>query len=795
MAKVTALVALLVAGCAASPVTVPLGDVTVRLEPDGARMVIARADGTAILDGTMIGFRTATATFMELYGSFNIDESAPAWQVARGFSKIVPRADGVSFDVEGGGHGEITRVADGVLQVVLSGSGVNRATAAFRCQPDEHFLGFGAQTADVDHRGQTVPIWVSEQGIGKVDTDDPPGDWFFRGTRHSSYFPVPFFLSSRNYGVRADTTRRSVFAMCSETPDAWRVEAWEGTLSFHLFYGASPLEVIARKSDLEGRAPVPPPFTFAPWNDAIQGSASVRQVAQVLRQNHIPSSVIWTEDWAGGAQAGDNYSLTYQWSVDRTLYPDVEQLASELHASGFKFLAYFNTFVESDAAHYQAAVDGGFVIHRPDGSPYLFDGARFTQTSLLDLTNPAAGDFLAGYLNSALDLGFDGWMADYGEWLPVDAKLASGEDAQAMHDQYPLLWQKLNDRVLGARTDGLDRLVFVRSGHNGSQPVGHQVVWGGDQSTEFAPDDGLPTVVPIGLGLGVAGLPYYGSDIAGYQTAPNHPTSTKELFFRWTELGALSPIMRTHHGVQPALEWSFQRDAETLAHYKRWATFHARLFPYLEAAATDASLTGAPLMRAVALGFPADEKTWGLKDQFLLGPAILVAPVLTGGAVSRTVYLPAGHWIPLLGGAPIDGPVSVDVDAPVTELPLFVRSGTVLVMLPDPIDTLAPASDATVVGLAQVGDGREVIAYLGADGDFVEAGGLAYHLTSAREPGGTPTASWNGAPVTIVAADRELSVQTIGDGTLQISDATGVVAQVTTAGGSSTRALTLRARW
>ncbi|MFI5291009.1 MAG: TIM-barrel domain-containing protein, partial [Polyangia bacterium] len=400
-------------------------------------------------------------------------------------------------------------------------------------------------------------------------------------------------------------------------------------LAFHLFYGPSPLEVIRRHSDLEGRAPVPPDFAFAPWNDAILGSQSVRQVASVLRQNHIPSSVIWTEDWAGGVHTGDNYNLTYQWSVDRTLYPDVEKLAAELHQAGFKFLAYFNTFLESDAAHYPAAIANHYEIEQADGTPYLFDSARFKKTSLVDLTNPAAADWMAGFLNAAIDLGFDGWMADYAEWLPVDAKLFSGEDAEAVHQRYPVLWQKLNERVLGARKDKVDRLVFVRSGYSGSQPIAHQVVWGGDQNTEFSADDGLPTVIPIGLGLGIAGMPYFGSDIAGYQTPPGHPDSTKELFFRWTELGALSPVMRTHHGVAPALEWSFQRDAETLAHYGRWARIHLKLYPYLHAAAAEAAQDGAPLMRALALGFPGDDRAWSATDEYLLGPSLLVAPVTT----------------------------------------------------------------------------------------------------------------------------------------------------------------------
>lgn len=625
---------------------------------------------------------------------------------------------------------------------------------------------------------------------------------------------MPFFVSSGGYGVQADTTRRTSFAMCSEKSDAWRLESWEGTLAFHLFYGPTPREVIRAHSDFQGRAPLPPDFTFAPWNDAIEGSANLRQVAGVLRQNHIPSSVIWTEDWAGGVHAGDNYNLTYEWSVDRTLYPDIEALASELHQEGFKFLAYFNTFLDSNSTQYPTAIASRYEIEQADGTPYLFDGARFVKTSLVDSTNPAAADWMAGFMNRAIDLGFDGWMADYGEWLPVDAKLASGEDADAVHERYPILWQKLNERVLGARQDGVDRLVFVRSGTSGSQPIAHQVVWGGDQSTEFAPDDGLPTVIPIAIGLGVAGLPYFGSDIAGYQTAPGHPYSTKELFFRWTELGALSPIMRTHHGIAPALEWSFQRDADTLAHYGRYARAHQQLFPYLKAAAAEASRDGLPMVRELALGFPDDPKAWGLTDEYLLGPSLLVAPVVIMGATARTVHFPAGHWFPvsfplaqLPSGAPVDGPADVSVNAPVTELPLYAPAGAILVLLPDGVDTLAPASAPGVTTLASVGDSREVLAFGGASSDFIEESGLAYHLAWSRTPSPSAQLTWNGvalpacgAPPLVAcgqiddAAHEEIAYVT-GSGTLALADGAGAAMSLVVSEGRADCALTLHLRW
>jgi sulfoquinovosidase len=697
---VRALLFLLVAGCTPSPVEVTLGQLKVRVEASPARLAVYGPDGTALLDGlpgrpvkdgdaplAAAAFRTTTVDWMQLFGSFNPDESVTSWHGVSEFSAIVRLDDGVSFTFSGG-SGEIRQAADGVLTLKLQSPTQNRATASFRCAPSEHFAGFGAQTADLDQRGQEFPLFVSEQGIDKIDTDDPPGNWFEEGTRHQTYFPEPFFVSSRGFGLSADTTNRSVFTLCSERDDAWRVEAWEGTLSLHFFYGPAPADVLRRHSDLVGRPPVPPPFAFAPWNDALFGSDNVRQVATELRANHIPSSVIWTEDWAGGLYAGDNYDLTYDWSVDRTLYPDAEQVANDLHTAGFKWLAYFNTFVTPGDDHYDEGAAQGYVIQQ-NGAPYLFDSPFFMKTTLVDLSNPAATDWMAQSMNAALDVGFDGWMADYGEWLPIDAQLASGEDALAVHNLYPVAWQKLNERVLSARDgDGVDRLVFVRSGYTGSQGITHQVVWGGDQNTEFKPEDGLPSVVPIGLNLGISGMPYYGSDIGGYQTAPNHPYSTKELYFRWTTVGALSPIMRTHHGVAPALEWHYNSDADTLAHYGRWARLHQKLYPYLRAAAEAAASTGMPMMRALFLGFASDDTSWTIKDEWLLGPSLLVAPVMTEAATSREVYLPPGQWLPLLGGAPVSGGGMITVDVPLTEIPVYVVPGTTLELLGDDVMSL-----------------------------------------------------------------------------------------------------------
>ena len=408
--------ALLAAACSASPVEVALSDVVLRVEPADGRIRVTRPDGSVILDslaGGSVGKGDDAARRLRLRGRLAAVDRAvrrvsgrrtatPRRQGVRGFHDCQKLPDGISFAIDGpdgGGSGSIRRVADGTLALTMSAPKLGRASAAFSCAPDERFLGFGAMPMDVEHRGATVPLWVSEQGVGRVDSDDYPSDWFLRGTRHQSYFPVPFFVSSRDYGVLADTTERSVFAMCSEADDAWRVEAWEGTMSLHVFYGASPLEVIRRHSDLEGRAPVPPPFAFAPWNDAIFGSANVRAIADELRENHIPSSVIWTEDWAGGISDGaGGYHLPYD--VDaRSHALSRHRTAGERSARRrLQWLGYFNTFVVQGEPNF--APGRGGRLSRAEGrrlEPYVLDGVPLgKQDALVDLTSDAGAELDGG---------------------------------------------------------------------------------------------------------------------------------------------------------------------------------------------------------------------------------------------------------------------------------------------------------------------------------------------------------------------------------------------------------------
>ncbi|MFO0599587.1 MAG: glycoside hydrolase family 31 protein [Myxococcaceae bacterium] len=725
------LASLLSAGCTPEPPK--LGGLTLPPAPNGFN--VWSSNGKPLLEpsaGAAVSTRVGKARYEMQYGSWRITDNPPQWADGTKFEWTEQKADraaGTWKDGSGGAVLSVTAVSTGTGELALTyqaaDAATNRISLSFKCAPGDHFLGFGAQADSVDHRGHTVALWTSEPGIGKVtDSDDYSDVWMLVGTRHASSFGVPTWVSNRGYQGVVGSDARSVFEVCSKADDVFRVEVWANKFTLFVFEGSPSVALGRATKTVLGRPVRPPPLAFAPWNDAIYGPAEVRRVAAELRDNHVPSSALWTEDFRGATDEATGYRLTEEWDVDQTLYPDAGGLAAELSDAGFSWQAYFNTFLVENTRIIADARGGQHLVGAPDGGEYLFSGVSFQPTGLADLSRPATREWVKGYLRKALDLGFTGWMADYGEWLPHDAVLSSGEDPLQAHNRYAREWVKLNAEVLQERaSDGVQRLFFARAGWIGSTAF-TPVVWAGDQRTSFQKDDGLFTVLPMGINLGLAGVSTYAHDIGGYQSATN-PVGTKELFFRWTTLGALSPVMRTHHGIDARHNWHFDTDAESLAHFKRWAQFHIRLFPWLDAHSAEAEQSGVPIVRGLALMAPNEERTWTISDEFFLGGALLVAPIVDEGATSRSVYFPAGDWVSWDGAQQVTGPGDATVNASMSEIPLFVRKGACIPRLPEGVETLVPAAPP-VVDLDDVKGERSLFVVPGGTSDFLERDGTRY---------------------------------------------------------------------
>lgn len=251
------------------------------------------------------------------------------------------------------------------------------------------------------------------------------------------------------------------------------------------------------------------------------------------------------------------------------------------------------------------------------------------------------------------------------------------------------------------------------------------------------------------------------------------PTS-EELFFRWTTFGALSPVMRTHHGREIMTNVQWFTNAGTIAHFRRWSRLHLQLASYLWGSIGEYEATGAPLFRMIALDYPGEDWAWTSVDEYLLGDRILVAPVLAEGASSREVKLPAGTWYPLLGGASVSG--TFTATAARTEIPAYVPAGTLLVLFPDGLTTVLPTDHATTTTLEDVGDDRELWLWPGTAAKAQY--GQWHHETgivgtpdwawAGRPDGAAPptTAMFNGAPITVTVVDGVATGTVTGDGTV-----------------------------
>jgi alpha-glucosidase (family GH31 glycosyl hydrolase) len=311
------------------------------------------------------------------------------------------------------------------------------------------------------------------------------------------------------------------------------------------------------------------------------------------------------------------------------------------------------------------------------------------------------------------------------------------------------------------------------------------VVWAGDQQTDFSLGDGIKSIVPMGIGLGVTGFPYFGHDIAGYMSEFTVPVS-KELFYRWTTLGALSPVMRTHHGRSARENWNWESDAGTTEHFRRWASLHMQLYPYLSELSRQAHATGAPLFRPLALDYPDFEEGWTSASQFMLGDRIVVAPILEEGATERSVSLPPGDFYPLLGGAAVAGQFTAAAD--IGEIPAFVPAGGLLVLLPASVDTLTAEGDQGVVTLADAGSDRVLWLYPGGDSTWQEGSAMSYEWTGSTSAGAPTGATFEGSELVLQTAPTYFELAFAGPGTLRFDDGSTLVVS----GGAADRSLLVR---
>jgi len=572
------------------------------------------------------------------------------------------------------------------FRLELSGPPADSIAVGVRCDPDGTFHGFGEQYNATNQRGEAFELLVNEQGNGR---DGSLG--VSVGNEHTTYFPMPYYLDARGFGALFDTARLVLVDLCaSDSEIAWFEVVSGAPVQWRVFQGPTGLDVIRQLGDLVGRPTQPPAWAYELWMAGQGGRANVIDEAARLEAANIPVGAFWVQDWGGirfniGGALG--VGVQYIWEPDETLYPSFAGLVSDFHDGGYKFLTYVNPFIvdpatvraEDNPARFAARFDPmdqmGLLLKNRDGETYIdFAAPNLPQGNAHpDFTNPGTLAFISESLaDIARAYDVDGWMADFGEWVPLDSVAENGSNPVERRNTFPIDWQRSTREAMETvRPDG-DWVMFARSGSTGVQSVA-QIHWVGDQETDWGELDGLPTVVPAMLNLGLAGQPFVTHDIAGFSNRGEGP-STKELFQRWTELGAFTPVMRTHDGADKQNNWRWSNDEETTNHFRKFAYIHCALMNDFMTLAAEAEVSGAPIVRHLMLVFPDDMQTWDISDQYMLGESLLVAPVTEKGATSRSVYFPTGTWYDVWTGEQVEGGQRRTVDAPIGSPPVYSLS-------------------------------------------------------------------------------------------------------------------------
>jgi alpha-glucosidase len=360
----------------------------------------------------------------------------------------------------------------------------------------------------------------------------------------------------------------------------------------------------------------------------------------------------------------------WNWAWDQELYVGLDEKIKEWNAKGVKFLGYINPFMAIEKELYAYASEKGYCVKDKEGKDYLVTITTFP-AAMIDFTNPDAYEWYKGLIKeNMIGLGLSGWMADFGEYLPVDSVLYSGEDPEVIHNQWPAIWAKMNREAIRECGKEGEVFFFTRAGHTGTIAAS-TMMWTGDQHVDWSVDDGLISTVPATLSLAMSGYGVTHSDAGGYTTYGKLLSRSKELLMRWEEMNAFTPLLRTHEGNQPVNDVQFDADEELLAHMAKCSKMHAALKPYMIELVEEQTKKGTPVMRPLFYHYD-EEQAYEEMTEYMLGRDLLVAPVYEKGRSSRSVYLPKDAWIHLFTKKEYTGG-TVTVDAPIGCPPVFVR--------------------------------------------------------------------------------------------------------------------------
>jgi alpha-D-xyloside xylohydrolase len=528
----------------------------------------------------------------------------------------------------------------------------------FALTPDERLYGLGEQFGAYDKRGQRIIFW----------SRDPTGGL----TTTISYLNIPFLLSSRGYGLFAHHASKLVYELGQPALQSAAFRADDPYLDYFFVYGPGPKQLIERYTGLTGRPTAPPLWSFGVWFSRCmyRDREQVEGIVERLRQLGIPGDVVHLDPrWLKERRSRERDGCDFVW--DEEAFPDPPGFLRWLEERGFKLSLWENPYVWQDTEMHREGVAKGYFARTPDGGlarPLDNPG----DTALPDFTNPEAYRWWQEKHRPYLRMGVAAFKPDYGEAAPADALFADGRTGEQLHNLYPLLYNRAVYEVM--REERGEAMLFSRSGYAGSQR--YPINWTGDQPCTWG---GMAAALRSGLGLSLSGISMWSHDIGGFWNPDNFEPPDPTLYVRWAQFGLLSSHTR-FHGIRGREPWYYGEKAVEVV--REFARLRYRLLPYIYSLAKGAEATGLPVVRPLLLEYPDDPVAGAIDYEYLLGPNLLVAPVMNE-AGRCLVYLPPGTWYEWWSGERLEGPQHLRLEVPLERLPLYVRGDSLLVTAPE----------------------------------------------------------------------------------------------------------------
>ena len=473
----------------------------------------------------------------------------------------------------------------------------------------ETVYGLGERFTALVRNGQTVETWNRDGGT----------------STEQAYKNIPFYMTNRGYGVLVNHPQCVSFEVGAEKVSKVQFSVESEYLEYFVIDGPTPKAVLDRYTRFTGRPALPPAWSFGLWLTTSfttnYDEATVNSFIDGMAERNLPLHVFHFDCfWMKAFQWCD-----FEW--DKKCFPDIRATLKKYHDKGLHICAWINPYIAQGTAFFKEGAANGYLLQRADGKGVWQTDNWQAGMGLVDFTNPDAVKWYTDKLRTVLDCGVDCFKTDFGERIPVDVVYHDGSDPQAMHNYYTYLYNQAVFSLLKEVKGENEAVLFARSATAGSQKF--PVHWGGDCSANYP---SMAETLRGGLSFAMSGFSFWSHDISGFES-----TATPDLYKRWCAFGLMSTHSRLHGSTSYRVPWLF--DEESCDVVKFFTNLKCSLMPYIFQKSVEAHEEGTPVMRPMVFEFMNDPAVPYLDQQYMLGDALMVAPVFREDKVAQ-YYLP-----------------------------------------------------------------------------------------------------------------------------------------------------------